>query len=376
MKCLLWALTSLLTGCAAFDRPDPVTIEGRVLDYPGGTPLASASVRVAGEDRTVTTDGLGRFALSGLAASVSLAFEAPDHVSATRSFNLSPGEDRAIDVPLPATGQHLAPRLVLFERGARIWSVDALGSDERCLTADLPDSQASPAWLSGRSQSAFLWRHPGRTQIWSRYPDGRPARFLGEVPDSATDLAWHPVGEYLAFAASYYLASRGIVTTLKRLDQISGVVSDFVSGGVEANPAWSVDGKSLAWARRVSPHPWQIWIGGERGEHPRLLPTRGSSFEPTWSPSGAQMAYASNDTGRYELYLAGVANGLVEQLTHSPEGGWCRHPVWAPEGDEILFESNYHPGLGKLQAAVGLYALRLNPPSIRAIAPDARAGTW
>lgn len=366
----------LVSGCAGFNRAEPATIAGTLQEYPEGTPVAGALVRVTGTDRTIAADALGRFQVGNLGASASLSFWAPGHALATRKFRLLPGETRLVDVPLPEEGETIPVEWVLFERGGRIWAADSLGSDERVLTAELEGTQVSPTWLAGKSQFAFIQRIPGRTQVWSRYPDGRPARFIAEIPDTSSELRWHPLGHAFAFTSTYYAPSRGMITAIRSLDLNSGVQQELISGSAEANPAWSADGHQLAWARRNAPRPWQIWMAGARGERPKVLAGRGSCVEPAFSPTGSQVAYASNATGTWDLYVAGVGTGLSEPITGVPEGAWCRRPVWSQTSDEILFESNYHPGLKQVQETPGLFAYRLSTRAVRSIVTDARAGTW
>lgn len=370
-----WALLALLmTGCALFDTPHPTVLEGTVLDYPSNMPIKGALVRWG--ERTLTVDATGSFHLEDVGAELTLHFWAPGHPMVSRTFRMIEGEKRTVDIPLPAEGQVIPPRPVLFERAGRIWSVDAIGSDEKCLTQDLPGSQDAPSWLLGRSQFAFIQRVPGQTQVWVRLPDGRRARFAADLPDSADELRWHPLGERMVFTAAARTVGRGITTTLRTLDVNTGLHSELISGGTEANPAWSLDGRQIAWARRIAPKPWQIWVAGSRGEHARMLTTRGSCVEPTWSPSGEQVVYASNAQGRWDLYLAGLSTGASEPLTRVPEGGWCHRPLWSPEGDEILFESNYHPGLGHLLETPALFAYRLTTGRVRCVVGQARAASW
>ena len=53
------------------------------------------------------------------------------------------------------------------------------------------------------------------------------------------------------------------------------------------------------------------------------------------SPDGRWMAYASNETGRYEVWLQPLPpNGSRYQLTRS--GG--SHPLWAPDGQSLYFD--------------------------------------
>lgn len=368
------ALALLASGCALFDHPDACTLLGSIEDYTSAEPLPDALVKI--DDRTIAPDAAGRFTVDNLAASASVQFWAPGHRIATRHFNLLPGETRTIDVPLAKIGAQVPEQLVLFERSGRIWGVDSLGSDERCLTSELPGVQASPTWLAGHSQFAFIEREPGHSSIWTRYPDGRPARFIAEVPDSADELAWHPLGNRMAFTASLFSPIHGMATSIHTVDVTTGREQDLLSGAIEANPAWSPDGTQLAWSRRQAPTPWQIWLAGGFGERPHALLRRGNCTEPAWAPTGAELAYASNTSGNWELYLAGMTSGPGEPLTHSPAGAWCRHPAWSPKGDELLFESNYHPGLGKLQATPGLYVLKLATHAVRALVTDAHHGAW
>jgi Tol biopolymer transport system component len=53
------------------------------------------------------------------------------------------------------------------------------------------------------------------------------------------------------------------------------------------------------------------------------------------SPDGRWMAYASNETGRYEVWLEPLpSNGTRYQLTRS--GG--SHPLWSPDGQSLYFD--------------------------------------
>jgi Tol biopolymer transport system component len=55
------------------------------------------------------------------------------------------------------------------------------------------------------------------------------------------------------------------------------------------------------------------------------------------SPDGRWMAYASNETGRYEVWLEPMPRTSARyQLTR--DGG--SHPLWAPDGQSIYFDRN------------------------------------
>ena len=59
-----------------------------------------------------------------------------------------------------------------------------------------------------------------------------------------------------------------------------------------------------------------------------------SEREPQLSPDGAWIAFASNETGQYEVYVA----RFPELGDRQPVSrGLGRQPVWAPNGSELLY---------------------------------------
>ena len=56
------------------------------------------------------------------------------------------------------------------------------------------------------------------------------------------------------------------------------------------------------------------------------------------SPDGKWMAYASNETGRYELWIEPFPRGGARrQLTRN--GG--SHPLWSPDGRSLYFDRDH-----------------------------------
>jgi TolB protein len=65
--------------------------------------------------------------------------------------------------------------------------------------------------------------------------------------------------------------------------------------------------------------------------------TYDGSYEgnPCWSPNNQDIAYASNRSGNFDIWVASVAGGPPAQLTTDPADDWC--PDWY--GSEITFTS-------------------------------------
>jgi len=56
----------------------------------------------------------------------------------------------------------------------------------------------------------------------------------------------------------------------------------------------------------------------------------GGAEDPAWSPDGRLIAYAGRQTGRYQIYVM-TANGQpIKRLTNLP--GEQTDPAWSPRG--------------------------------------------
>jgi Tol biopolymer transport system component len=60
---------------------------------------------------------------------------------------------------------------------------------------------------------------------------------------------------------------------------------------------------------------------------------RAVEYNPRFSPDGRWIAYSSNDSGQFQIYLQPYPAG--ERLTVSIEGG--QGPVWGRDGKELFF---------------------------------------
>ena len=69
----------------------------------------------------------------------------------------------------------------------------------------------------------------------------------------------------------------------------------------------------------------------------RLTFDAGLQSEPAWSPDGRFLAYSSDRGGHFEIYVQPVGEGNAVQITHSPAHAW--QPAWSPDGKRIAFRS-------------------------------------
>jgi serine/threonine-protein kinase len=101
--------------------------------------------------------------------------------------------------------------------------------------------------------------------------------------------------------------------------------------------SWSPDGKLLAFNQRHPTNNEDIWILPlDKALKPYpFLQTRSVEVAPRFSPDGRWIAYVSNQTGQYQVYVRPFP-GPGGEWQVSTDGG--NHPVWARNWE--LFYSN------------------------------------
>ena len=68
-----------------------------------------------------------------------------------------------------------------------------------------------------------------------------------------------------------------------------------------------------------------------------LIATEAAEFQPEVSPDGHWMAYASTESGRFEVYVRPFPDVDDGKWQISRDGGLA--PVWAPDGRELFFRT-------------------------------------
>lgn len=79
-------------------------------------------------------------------------------------------------------------------------------------------------------------------------------------------------------------------------------------------------------------------IPSENGEIINLTNTQGiRELYPTWSPDGKWIAYYSDKTGEYELYLLENSEGAEEQQITKGSKSWKNEAVWSPKSTHLVY---------------------------------------
>ena len=160
-------------------------------------------------------------------------------------------------------------------------------------------------------------------------------------------------GERGVFATrlAYVLKSAGSYTLrIADADGEGGQVA-LTSRDPIISPAWSPDGKELAYVSFESQKA-VVWVQELLSGRRRVVADfRGSNSAPAWSPDGQQLVLALSREGLTQLYVMPRQGGTPQRLTSSPSID--TEPVWSSDGRQIYFVSDRSGGPQIYRVAVG-----------------------
>ncbi|HEY9238684.1 MAG TPA: Tol-Pal system beta propeller repeat protein TolB, partial [Burkholderiaceae bacterium] len=104
------------------------------------------------------------------------------------------------------------------------------------------------------------------------------------------------------------------------------------------SPAWSPDGKQLAYVSFEKQKAVIYTQDTSSGARRELANFRGSNSAPAWSPDGQTLAVTLSRENGSQLYLMDHSGGNVRRLTNS--NAIDTEPVFAPDGRGIYFVSD------------------------------------
>lgn len=163
----------------------------------------------------------------------------------------------------------------------------------------------------------------GRYNVGPRIsPDGKEVAFFSERSRFSVDL-------YIADAA-----------TGKVLRKLSSNANDPHFDSLEflnSAGAWSPNGKLLAVAAIHDGKPVVALLDAQSGRVAREIPLPGLDdvLNPVYAPDGQSIVFSGNKGGLMDLYRVSVAGTGLEQLTDDPYADL--EPTFAPDGRTIVF---------------------------------------
>jgi Tol biopolymer transport system component len=218
--------------------------------------------------------------------------------------------------------------------GFELTLVDLEG--KRTVLGTLPASVYAPRISPDSARVAFETRDPSSAdgaRLWtaplSNIADRRPLPLVVGPVNWAP--MWTPDGQRLVFIVS---GDRPDAIYWRRADG-TGDAEHLID--TRAGEGWTADGKQLRFLTLTGNRDYGISLFDmtSRKVTPVVDLPGSAQHSSSMSPDGKWMAYASNETGRYEVWIEPFPRtGTRYQLTR--DGG--SHPLWRPDGASLYFD--------------------------------------
>jgi eukaryotic-like serine/threonine-protein kinase len=168
---------------------------------------------------------------------------------------------------------------------------------------------------------------PRPSQIWV-YDIARGLSFPLATEGTNLVPAWTPDGQRIAYYAHddiYWRSADGSTAEEPLL----------VRDHAQYPTSWSSDGRFLLFQDDDPINRFDIWLLPMGGSPQPLIATRASELDGKFSPDNHWLAYQSNESGRYEVYVRPFPNVNQQRWTISTDGGIS--PVWSRDGRELFY---------------------------------------
>ncbi len=183
-------------------------------------------------------------------------------------------------------------------------------------------------------------------------------RGLRRVAHQISDIVY----EKLTGRKGVFSSSIAYVTATRKGDEISYALSVADADGhneqviLEASqplmsPAWSPDGKRLAYVSFESGRSAIYIQNVETAQRTRIVDFKGINSAPAWSPDGRKLAFTSSKAGNADIYVLDLESRKLVRITSSR--AIDTEAAWSPDGSSLVFTSDRGGSPQIYQIAIG-----------------------
>ena len=193
---------------------------------------------------------------------------------------------------------------------------------------------ADPTGMSGGQASTRIWMYDDTRQSVQALTDAGPGDYWP---------IWSPDGQFVVFGS----VRSGVRQELYRVATDGSGEPELLysdSSAFKQPYSWLPDGSELAFHLQSGPEAsfdiWLLRLADDTTAAP-LLESSANEFHPALSPDGRWLAYTSDQSGRYEVYLRRYPElDRLQQVSNS--GGMA--PLWRADSRELYFYSGAFQG--------------------------------
>ena len=175
------------------------------------------------------------------------------------------------------------------------------------------------------------------TKTGSRYTlrvadaDGENAQVALNSPEPIISPAWSPDGKSIAYVS--FESQKAVVWAQDIASGKRRMIANF--RGSNSAPAWSPDGRTIA-ATLSRDGNSQLYLLGVNGEDPRRLTSSSAiDTEPVFAPDGRTIYFVSDRGGGPQIYRTPTGGGAVERVTFN--GSYNISPSLSPDGRLLAY---------------------------------------
>ncbi len=225
----------------------------------------------------------------------------------------------------------------LAPRATTVTAPDSLPSFTMQRLTELSGAERNPSISPDARQLLYDSASEGDRDIFlQRVGGARAINLTQDSPADDTQAVFSPDGQQIAFRSE---RDGGGLFVMGSTGESVRRVTDF-----GFNPTWSPDGSRLAFASEAVDDPYArsiasaLWIveikSGETTQPAEVV----DAVQPAWSPDGRRIAYWANVNGQRDLWTIPAAGGDPISVTMDVATDWS--PTWSPDGRWIYFSSD------------------------------------
>jgi Tol biopolymer transport system component len=210
-----------------------------------------------------------------------------------------------------------------------------------------PGTKTTPALSPDGSRIAFMWDRGAGHELYVQSLDAGASQAPVRVTDKATHPAWSPDGRALAFIRRFaddrqQHAGDGVVVvephagTERLVWMRQGVV---LGAGLD----WSPDGTAIVVPTRTSnDQPWRLSLISLKDRQARWIsspaePSVGDSY-PTYSPDGSLIAFVRDSGSGRSFHVLHLGDGSTVRVTVASTD--ISRPAWTADGQSLIYAAH------------------------------------